>query len=144
MESSLYIPKYCNEDKIRVYAIFGGLPYYLAQIDDSLSIKENLCRLVIDESARFAFEVQMILNTELRNIQEYQSVLQAIHRGSTKLSQIDSKSRISDTSKTSKYVKKLIELEIIDKEYKFLENPNSKNHLYHISNNFIAFYYRFI
>ncbi|MDD3123852.1 MAG: hypothetical protein PHC62_10160, partial [Candidatus Izemoplasmatales bacterium] len=65
MESSLYIPKYCNEDKIRVYAIFGGLPYYLAQIDDSLSIKENLCRLVIDESARFAFEVQMILNTEL-------------------------------------------------------------------------------
>jgi hypothetical protein len=68
----------------------------------------------------------MILKAELRSIQEYQSVLQAIHGGSTKFSQIDSKSKINDTAKTSKYVKKLIDLEIIDKEYKFLEDPIQK------------------
>ncbi|MCK4552542.1 MAG: ATP-binding protein, partial [Tenericutes bacterium] len=144
LESSLYFQKYINEDRIKAYAIFGGLPYYLAQIDDCLSIKENVCRLIIDESARFAYEVQMILNSELRSIQEYQSVLQAIQSGNTKLSQIDSKSKINNTAKTSKYVKKLTELEIIEKEIKFLETPNSKNHLFRISNNFIAFYYRFI
>lgn len=37
-----------------------------------------------------------------------------------------------------------MELEIIEKEFKFLENPNSKNHLYRIKNNFIAFYYHFV
>ncbi len=143
-ESGQYFPNYTREDKIKAYAVFGGLPYYLSQMDDNLSVKENICKLIIDESARFAYEVQMILSSELRSIQEYQSVLQAIHSGSTKLSQIDSKSRINDTAKTSKYVKKLIELELIEKEYKFLENPNSKKHLYRINNNFIAFYYRFI
>lgn len=143
-ESSFYVPRYSYEDKIKAYAIFGGLPYYLSHIDDSLSLKDNVCKLIIDESARFAHDVQMILKAELRSIQEYQSVLQAIHSGSTKLSQIDSKSKINDTAKTSKYVKKLMDLEIIEKEYKFLEKPNSKNHLYRVSNNFIAFYYHFI
>ncbi|MFA7561283.1 MAG: ATP-binding protein [Candidatus Izemoplasmatales bacterium] len=144
LESSLYYPKFKPEDKVRAYAIFGGLPYYLSQIDDGLSIEENIKRLITNENARFSNEVNMLLHTELRSIQEYQSVLQAIHSGSTKLSEIDLKSRIQDTAKTSKYVKKLMELEIIEKEYKFLEKPNSKNHLYRIKNNFIAFHYHFV
>lgn len=144
LESSLYYPKFKAEDKVRAYAVFGGLPYYLSQIDDGLSIEENIKRLITNENARFSNEVNMLLHTELRSIQEYQSVLQAIHSGSTKLSEIDSKSRIQDTAKTSKYVKKLMELEIIEKEYKFLEKPNSKNHLFRIKNNFIAFYYHFV
>jgi AAA+ ATPase superfamily predicted ATPase len=144
LESSLYYPNFSPADKIRAYAVFGGLPYYLAQVDDQLTLEENIKRLITNENARFSNEVIMLLHSELRSIQEYQSVLQAIHSGSTKLSEIDSKSRIGDTAKTSKYVKKLIELEIIEKEYKFLDNPNSKSHLYRIRNNFIAFYYHFI
>lgn len=144
LESSLYYPKFKPEDKVRAYAIFGGLPYYLSQINDEQSIEDNIKRLITNENARFSNEVTMLLHTELRSIQEYQSVLQAIHSGSTKLSEIDSKSKIQNTAKTSKYVNKLMELEIIEKEYKFLENPNSKNHLFRIKNNFIAFYYHFV
>jgi len=144
LESSLYYPDFSSKDKIRAYAVFGGLPYYLAQIDDSLSLEANIKNLITNENARFSNEVNMLLHSELRSIQEYQSVLQAIHSGSTKLSEIDSKSRIQDTAKTSKYVKKLIELEIVEKEFKFLENSNSRSHLYRIKNNFIAFHYHFI
>lgn len=143
-ESSLYFPKYKSIDKIRAYAVFGGLPYYLTQIDDNRSLEDNIKSLITSENARFSNEVEMLLNTELRSIQEYQSVLQAIHRGSTKLAEIDSKSRIQDTAKTAKYVKKLIELEIIEKEFRFPDRPNSKKHLYRIKNNFIAFHYHFV
>jgi AAA+ ATPase superfamily predicted ATPase len=144
LESSLYYPNFSSIDKIKAYAVFGGLPYYIAQIDDQQPLEENIKNLITNANARFSNEVSMLLTSELRSIQEYQSVLQAIHSGSTKLSEIDSKSRIHDTAKTSKYVKKLLELEIIEKEYKFLENPNSRNHLYRIKNNFIAFHYHFI
>jgi uncharacterized protein len=143
-ESALYYQRYDDEDKIRTYAVFGGLPFYLCQIDDNVSLKDNICKLIISENARFSSEVQMLLTSELRSIQEYQSVLQAIHSGSTKLAEIDSKSGIKDSSKTIKYVNKLIELEIIEKEHRFMDSPNSKKHLYKIKNNFIAFYYRFI
>jgi len=144
LESSLYYPNLNNWDKIRIYTVFGGLPFYLSKIDDQKSLEENIIDLIINENGQFASEVQMLLNTELRSIQEYQSVLQAIHSGSTNLAQIDSKSSINNTSKTIKYVKKLIELEIIIKEYRFKDTPNSKKHLYKIKNNFFAFYYRFI
>jgi AAA+ ATPase superfamily predicted ATPase len=144
LESSLYYPRFTPEDKVRAYTVFGGLPYYLSYINDKHTIEDNIKRLITDENARFSHEVTMLLHTELRSIQEYQSVLQAIHSGSTKLAEIDSKSKINDTAKTSKYVKKLMELEIIEKEYKFLENPNSKNHLFRIKNNFMAFHYHFV
>lgn len=144
LESSLYYPRWTPEDKVRAYAVFGGLPYYLAQIDDTKTLEDNIKYLITKESAIFSNEVTMLLHTELRNVQEYQSVLQAIHSGSTKLSEIDSKSRILDTSKTSKYVNKLIQLEIIEKEFKFFDTPNSKNHLFRIKSNFVAFHYHFI
>lgn len=144
LESSMYYPQYSEEDKIRMYAIFGGLPYYLAQIDDLESIEDNVCHLLLNDNAPLADETQMLLHTELRSIQEYQSILQAIHSGSTKLAQIDTKSRIGNTSKTSKYVNKLVELEIIEKEIRFMDDSNSKKHLYRLKNNFMAFYYRFI
>lgn len=143
-ESSLYYENFSNEDKLKAYAIFGGLPYYLSQIDDQLSLKQNICNLIIDPNAQFSDEIKLILNSELRSIEEYQSILQAVHSGSTKLSQIDTKSHIEQTSKTIKYLNKLIQLELIEKEFCFQENQNSKKFLYRIANNFIAFYYRFI
>lgn len=104
LESSLYYPNFNAYDKVRAYAVWGGLPYYLAQIDDTQSLESNIKQLITSENARFANEVKLLLHTELRNVHEYQSVLQAIHSGSTKRSEISLKSHIEDTAKTSKYV----------------------------------------
>ena len=71
LESSLYYPKFKPVDKIRAYAVFEGLPYYLTQINDEHSIAENIKRLITDENARFSNEVNMLLHTESRSIQEY-------------------------------------------------------------------------
>lgn len=144
LESSMYYPNYSPVDKIRTFAIFGGLPYYLSHINDQISIEDNIKHLISSEHARFANEITMLLHIELRSIQEYQSILQAIQSGSTKLSEIDSKSRIQNTAKTSMYVKKLLDLEIIEKEHRFLDTVHTKKYLYRIKNNFIAFYYHFI
>lgn len=143
-ESSLYYKNFSAEDKVKAYAIFGGLPYYLSYVDDTRSIKENVCEFILKENARFEDEVENLLISELRSIQEYQSILQAIQGGNTKFNEIDSKSKISNSAKTSKYIKELIRLEIIEKEIRFLDKPDSKRGLYKIKNNFISFYYYFI
>ena len=36
-----------NEDKIRVFSVFGGVPYYNSLIDDKLSVRENLINLLV-------------------------------------------------------------------------------------------------
>ena len=47
----------------------------------------------------------------------YNSIIEAVARGNTKLNDISIKSLIEDTSKTSVYLKNLIELEIIEREF---------------------------
>lgn len=45
-EASLFYPKMRLEDKVVMYAVFGGIPYYLNRIDDELSVKENIINLI--------------------------------------------------------------------------------------------------
>lgn len=144
LESSLYYPNFSNEDKIIAYSIFGGLPYYLSLINDQLSIKDNVMILIANPQGRLKDEPALLLHSELRSINQYQSVLQAIYSGSTKLSVIDSKALINKTSTTIKYINKLIDLELVEKNKRFLDGPNSRNYLYRIKNNFFAFYFTFI
>lgn len=60
-ESSLFYPNYSSEDKVRIYSVFGGIPYYNRLIDDSKSVKENIIDLIASSGARLENEVSMYL-----------------------------------------------------------------------------------
>ena len=40
-DSARFYPEFSNEDKVRLYAAFGGVPYYNCQIDNSKSVREK-------------------------------------------------------------------------------------------------------
>ena len=44
-DSSLFYPAFSEEDKVRIYSVFGGIPYYNRLVDDSKSVKENIIDL---------------------------------------------------------------------------------------------------
>lgn len=52
-DSSLFYPTFSLEDKVKLYAVFGGVPYYNAQIDELLSVKENIIRLISGQFSSF-------------------------------------------------------------------------------------------
>lgn len=43
-ESAMFYPLLSNEDKVRIYSVFGGIPYFNRLIDDKKSVKENIIR----------------------------------------------------------------------------------------------------
>ena len=45
-ESAMFYPSFSNEDKVRLYSVFGGIPYYNKLIDERLSVKENIIELI--------------------------------------------------------------------------------------------------
>ena len=45
MEACKHFPKFAAEDKAIAYGIVGGTPQYLLQLDDGLSIKENIKKI---------------------------------------------------------------------------------------------------
>lgn len=142
-----FFPKYNDKDKIFAYSILGGIPHYLRQFNPELSLEENIKKNILTKGCVLYSEVDFLLHQELRETPIYNSIIEAVALGNTKLNDISQKSLVEDTSKTSVYLKNLIELGIIEREFsvdtKIKEKANSNRGTYRLTDNFFRFWYAF-
>lgn len=142
-----FFPNYSDEDKVLAYSILGGIPHYLCQFRPELSIGENIKKNILTKGCILYSEVEFLLHQELRETPIYNSIIEAVALGNTKLNDISQKSLVEDTSKTSVYLKNLIELGIVEREFsvdsKIKERANSKRGTYRLTDNFFRFWYSF-
>ncbi len=143
-ESSLFYPGYSAEDKVRIYSVFGGIPYYNRLVDDSKSVKENLIDLIASPGARLENEVSMYLNAELSKIINANEVFEALSRGFSKYSDILAQSHVSSGPTLADVLDKLVRMEVVAKTAPMNDSENKKKMAYHICDNLSLFYYRYI
>lgn len=143
-ESSLFYPNYSAEDKVRIYSVFGGIPYYNRLIDDSKSVKENIIELIASNGARLENEVSMYLNSELSKITNANEVFATLSKGYTKYSDILSQSHVSSGPTLIDVLDKLIRMEVVTKTAPINDQNNKKKMSYTICDNLSLFYYRYI
>ena len=142
-DAALMMPGYTPQQCIELYAMLGGTPYYLEQIDPNASIGENTERLFFDIAGLLYAEPQMLLRQELREPALYTSVLDAIASGATAPKAIANKAGVEETS-VGKYLATLIGLDLIEKITPFEAGPRSRRSIYRIKDPFFAFWYRFV
>jgi AAA+ ATPase superfamily predicted ATPase len=142
-----FFPNYSDTDKVLTYSILGGIPHYLRQFDPELSVSENIKRNILTKGCVLYSEVDFLLHQELRETPIYNSIIEAVALGNTKLNDISQKSLVEDTAKTSVYLKNLIELGIVEREFsvdsKTKEKANSNRGIYRLTDNFFRFWYAF-
>ena len=142
-----FFPHYSYEDKMLAYAVLGGIPHYLRQFDPSVSLHENIIKNVLTKGCVLYSEVEFLIRQELREPALYNTIIEAIALGNTKLNDIYIKTQI-DKSKISVYLNNLIELEIIRREFSALsgekEQAASTRGLYRITDNFFRFWFNFV
>lgn len=142
-----FFPNYSPRDKVLAYAILGGIPHYLIQWNPKLTIAENIKRNILTKGCVLYSEVDFLLHQELRETPIYNSIIEAVALGNTKLNDISQKSLLEDTSKTSVYLKNLIELGIIQREFSvdagIKEQANTSRGIYRLTDNFFRFWYAF-
>ena len=143
-ESSFFYPNFSEEDKIRIYSVFGGIPYYNRLIDDSKSVQENITELIASSGARLENEVSMYLNAELSKIVNANEVFEALSRGFSKYSDILSQSHVSSGPTLVDVLDKLISMEVVVKTAPINDSTNKKKVGYYICDNLSLFYYRYI
>ena len=143
-ESSFFYPNYSAEDKVRIYSVFGGIPYYNRLIDDSKSVKENILSLIASPGARLENEVSRYLNAELSKIVNANEVFEALARGFSKYSDILSRSHVSSGPTLVDVLDKLISMEVVVKTAPINDSANKKKIGYYICDNLSLFYYRYI
>lgn len=142
-----FFPDYSDKDKVLAYAVLGGIPHYLNQFNPSLSIAENIKRNILTKGCILYSEVDFLLHQELRETPVYNSIIEAVALGNTKLNDISQKSLVENTSKTSVYLKNLMELGIVEREFsidtKTKEKANTNRGIYRLTDNFFRFWYTF-
>ena len=143
-DSSLFYPAFSTEDKIKIYSVFGGIPYYNRLIDDSKSVKENIIELIASNGARLENEVSMYLNSEISKIINANEVLEALSKGFSKYSDILSQSNVSSGPTLVDVLDKLIRMDVVSKTSPINDLNNKKKCGYYISDNLSLFYYRYI
>lgn len=143
-----FFPNYTDEEKIIVYSILGGIPHYLKQFNNKLSLEDNIKQNILTNGCVLYSEVEFLLRQELRETQIYNSIIQAIALGNTKLNDISQKSLVNNNAKTSTYLKNLMELGIIKKELSVgsstKEQANRNRGIYKIADNYFRFWYAFV
>lgn len=147
-DAAKFFQNYSAKDKVIVYSILGGIPHYLNQFDGNKSLADNIKKNILSKGSILYSEVEFLLRQELRETPIYNSIIEAVALGSTKLNEISQKSLIDDTSKTSVYLKNLIELGIVKREFSISESvktkANTKKGLYCLTDNFFRFWYAFV
>lgn len=141
-ESCKFVPNYCNIDKIKTYAVLGGIPHYLRYFDDMKSVRDNILNVILSKGSVLYEEPKNILKQELREPMIYNTIIESIATGSSKMNEIVTKTKM-ESDKCSRYLNSLIELRIIEKEHPVGENKSRKT-IYKLSDNLFKFWYRFV
>lgn len=140
-----FFPGRSRKELIERYAVTGGVPKYIELFNDSKDIYTAIERNIISKSSYLYDEPAFLLQKEVGEVGSYFSIIKTIAAGNWKLSKIAGSLQMKQTGLT-KYLKTLIDLDILEREVPVTEeNPEkSKRGLYRIKDNFMLFWFRFI
>lgn len=141
-ETCRYFKNLSDEDKALIYGVVGGTPQYLLQMDDKLSVEENIKNTYLNPISFLYEEPTNLLKQEVREPAIYTAIITAIATGYSRMSEISTKVG-EDTNVCATYLKNLINLGIVQKETPYGEKASRKS-VYFIEDNMFRFWYRFV
>ena len=141
-ETCRYFKNFSDEDKALIYGVAGGTPQYLVQMDDKLSVEDNIKNTYLNPISFLYEEPINLLKQEVREPAIYTAIITAIATGSSRMSEISSKVG-EDTNVCTNYIKNLMNLGIIQKETPYGEKASRKS-VYSIEDNMFRFWHRFV
>lgn len=147
-EAAAFVPRWSVSDRLRLFGVFGAMPYYLSLIDPKVSLSTNIHRLLLNDGAPLRDEPTHLLQAELNQIARYSSILRAIADGCTQLKDIAGRvlSSSESGSTLTSYLATLQGLRLISATHSLdVRDPERRrNSRYYLEDPFLAFHYRFV
>lgn len=144
LESSEFYKNLSPYDKVAFYSVFGGSPYVLQQIDESKSLKENICALFLNTKSSIYSFVSEGYTTDLATRDSANQLFQTLGNSKLKHNRIEELLHYDHNGLLSKQLKILLDMEFIDKNIPINKMNDSKKMTYFIKNNALRFYFTFI
>ena len=125
-ESANFYESFSDEDKVRLYSVFGGIPYYNRLIDPEKTVRQNIIELIASPGARLENEVMMYLKSEISKMNNANEVFEALAIGCSRFSDILSQSHVSSGPTLADVLEKLMHMEIVRKAVPLNDEGNRK------------------
>jgi AAA+ ATPase superfamily predicted ATPase len=140
-----FLPHYDEDDLLRAYGIFGGLPGHLSLLDPAVDLGTNVARVLLRPNGRLYDDAQHLLDAFLPNAEVHYSIIEAIARGERTWSRITS--RVGrDGGSLLRPTQWLQDMGLIRRVVPVTEaNARaSKRAVYEIADPYLMFWHRFI
>lgn len=137
-----YFKNFTREDVALIYGIAGGTPQYLLQMNDRLSVEDNIKNTFLNSASSLFEETENLLKQEVREPALYNAIITAIANGASRMAEISTKVG-ENTSVCTAYLKNLTALGLLKKETPYGEKTSRKS-IYTIDDNMFRFWYRFV
>ena len=140
-----YFSNYSTAECIEVYSVLGGFPGLWKYFSDRISVKDNICKNLLDKNSFLFGEGERIVKEELREMSVYNTILASLAAGNNKLNALYDHTQFS-RAKISVYLKNLMELEIVEKVFSYDTEgrDNTQKGIYRICNHLVDFYYTYM
>ena len=140
-ESLEYLKNVDNETKIKYLSFTSTYPYYLSAMDFDIPFEDNIKRLLFNEYGTFFTLPDQLLSNLLNTQDVYNAILYAVSKRKRSNKEIAEYIH-EDEAKVSKYIKTLLQSELLDKRETY--NGNKKTVYYEIGDPMLRFWYMFI
>jgi hypothetical protein len=138
-----FFPRYRPDERVALYAIFGGVPAYWEQFDPHTSLDKNIKEKLLGDSNLMQDEPRLLLQDFVSEIQNYASILRAIAGGYRTPKEIASTSGLNDKH-ISMYLSTLIGTGFVERRVPVTARGASRLGRHYIVDPFLRFYYRFL
>ena len=142
--SGRYFPDYSPEERVKLYAIWGGIPAYWERLDGSMEVLDNLREQLLPSNAWMLDESRLLLQDFINDPYNYVGIMRAIADGRQSLSDISSRTGLS-SGPASKYLSVLRDTGFVVRNIPVTEaGMDSRQGRYYVTDPYLRFYYRFL
>ncbi len=133
-------PRKDFEEIVKIYAVFGGVPYYLSLVDRGASVEENIKRRILTKGEVLYEEPEFLLREEFREPRVYKLILKYVALGYTVLGELVSATGF-DRGNLSRYLETLETVGLLGYELPYGKRKRGR---YYIRDMFLNFWFRYV
>lgn len=143
-EASQFYPNYAPEEKIMLYSVFGGVPYFSSLINPKKTAQENIEHLMVRLDSLCEREIMETVLAETTKAPLLNELLLIVLKGNHKYSTIQSEFGSHGNGRPDYLLEKLIDMDFLEKKSPINDEGNKKKMNYEIKDNLVDFYYRYL
>lgn len=140
-----FLPGATSSDRLRAYAVFGGIPRTLRLLDPGATLITNLRRLILDGDGPLRDAPVTLLERYFHRPTRYAAILAALARGEGDWAAVQAGvPDLTSSGQAGPYLKRLEEVGLVEARRSLDASRGSRNRRYRLTDPFTAFWFRFV